>query len=73
MYTLLRRTPVRSLAIVQAPAFLSSLLIAELFFKFGSFGLECIAFLATWFAVDLVLTKVQGGGDIRRAGQTPTL
>ena len=27
------------------------LIIAEMFYKFGSFGLECLAFLATWWLV----------------------
>jgi len=27
--------------------------IASLFFRFGSFALECIAFLATWSLIDL--------------------
>ena len=31
-----------------------ALVVAELFFKFHSFTLECLAFLATWFVFDLV-------------------
>jgi uncharacterized membrane protein YgcG len=27
--------------------------IASVFFKFGSFALECLAFLATWTLIDL--------------------
>ena len=30
-----------------------SILIAELFYKFHSFTLECVAFLATWYVLDL--------------------
>jgi hypothetical protein len=31
---------------------LVSLVIAELFYKFHSFTLECLAFLATWYVLD---------------------
>ena len=34
-----------------------SLLIAEFLYRFGSFTLEAVAFLATWYAGDAVLTK----------------
>jgi hypothetical protein len=30
-------------------------LVAELFFKFHSFALECAAFLVTWLVIDLVV------------------
>ncbi len=58
MYTLFRSVPLRSLLAMQAPALLASFVIAELFYKFHSFTLECLAFLATWFAIDVVLTTV---------------
>ena len=31
--------------------FAAAMALAELFFKFGSFTLECLAFLATWYAL----------------------
>jgi hypothetical protein len=34
------------------PSAAASILIAEVFFKFHSFTLECVAFLATWFIVE---------------------
>jgi hypothetical protein len=52
MYTLIRSIPFRSLLVEQVPAFGASLLIAELFYKFHSFTLETLAFLATWFVAD---------------------
>ena len=55
MYTLIRSMPFRQLLSQQIPALGSSLLIAELFYKFHSFLLETGAFLATWFVMDLVL------------------
>jgi hypothetical protein len=37
-----------------APSAVISIIIAELFYKFHSFTLECVAFLATWYVVDQV-------------------
>lgn len=53
MFTLVRSLPLRQLLLAQAPILALSLVIAELFYKFGSFTLECIAFLATWYFLDL--------------------
>ncbi|MBA5800315.1 hypothetical protein [Rhizobium changzhiense] len=58
MYTLFRSVSGRQLITTQAPAFLAAFLIAEFFYKFHSFTLECLAFLATWFVIDLVVTVV---------------
>jgi hypothetical protein len=52
MYQLVTSIPVRRLLVEQLPAVLVSMVIAELFYKFHSFTLETIAFLATWFVVD---------------------
>ncbi len=38
-----------------APSAGISIVIAELFYKFHSFTLECIAFLVTWYVVDQVV------------------
>lgn len=38
-----------------APSAALSIVIAELFYKFHSFTLECVAFLATWYVVDQVV------------------
>jgi hypothetical protein len=61
MYTLIRSTPLRQLLLQEAPALLVSFIIAELFFKFHSFTLETLAFLATWFVVDAGIRLV---GDL---------
>jgi hypothetical protein len=37
-------------------------LVAEFFYKFHSFTLECVAFLATWFALSYLLSLVRGRG-----------
>ena len=55
MYTLFRMLPMKRLAYEQAPALAISWVIAELFYKFHSFTLECAAFLATWFVFDVAI------------------
>ena len=52
MYTLIRSIPIRHLPMEQLPVVGASLLIAELFYKFGSFTLECVAFFSTWYVLD---------------------
>ena len=56
MYTLIRSVPISNLLAMQAPALLASFIIAEVFYKFHSFTLETLAFLATWFVIDAVLS-----------------
>ena len=58
MFELVRSTTIAHLLSHQLPVFVVSLVIAEVFYKFGSFSLECIAFLATWFAIDFAYTKI---------------
>ena len=55
MYALLCRVGVREGMLVEAPSFALSLVVAEFFYKFHSFTLECLAFLATWLAVSSLL------------------
>ena len=46
-------------------ALLAALLVAEFFFKFHSFTLECMAFLATWLLLDCLAEQLMGKpGDI---------
>lgn len=52
MYELLQSSSLRHFMIRQMPAFLIAFIVAERFYKFGSFALECVAFLATWWVVD---------------------
>lgn len=59
MYSLIRQSSSRSLLWLQTPAFLISFVIASLFYKLGSFALECIAFLATWFVIDFALARLR--------------
>lgn len=59
MYSLFRELPAQRLALEQAPVFLLSFLIANTFYKFGSFGLELVAFMATWFLLDALFQMVK--------------
>jgi hypothetical protein len=59
MYTLIRAIQIPQLLFEQAPLIGVSLVIAELFYKFHSFTLECIAFLATWYLLDLTVQLVR--------------
>ena len=54
MYALIRSTSLRSLLTAELPALLLSMLVAEVFYKFHSFTLECLAFLVTWLVADAV-------------------
>lgn len=60
---------VRRIVIETIPLFGVSILIAESFFKFRSFTLELLAFLATWFILDLlvqlILTRIRRS-DLRK-------
>lgn len=71
MYTLFRSLPLRTLLATQAPSLLLSFGIAEFFYKFHSFTLECLAFLATWFVVDAAVTAFRNLWS-ERHGSAPT-
>lgn len=58
MFELVRSSTLRELLSRQAPALVISIVIAELFYKLGSFTLECIAFLVTWFLVDWIIASL---------------
>jgi hypothetical protein len=58
MYSLMQLLPLRRLLLEQLPALAAAFLIAEVFYKFRSFALECLAFLATWFVIDVIVQQV---------------
>ena len=60
MYTLIRSLSSRALLARQAPVLVGSLAIAEMVYKFGSFLLEAVAFLATWFVLDALVDLIAG-------------
>ncbi len=49
MITKLKSREMLDLLIMEAPPLVASLMTAEFFFKFGSFLLEALAFVALWF------------------------
>ena len=65
MYTYVKDVGVPAFLLREAPAFGASFLIAELFYKFHSFTLECLAFLATWYVLSWVQATLfrLGGGE----------
>lgn len=52
MYLLTRLLNRQQLLAQQLPCASIALVLAELFYKFHSFTLECLAFLATWYVLD---------------------
>ncbi|MEY2506076.1 MAG: hypothetical protein QOH01_405 [Verrucomicrobiota bacterium] len=56
MYLLTKSRGLR-LAAQELPAAISALFIAETFYRFHSFTLECLAFLATWYGFSWLLNK----------------
>jgi len=58
MYTLLHKFGSKAFLARESPALLVSWIIAELFYKFGSFTLETGAFLVTWYLTGLISDKL---------------
>ncbi len=71
MYSLIRRLGVEESFRREGIPLGFACLIAEFFFKFHSFTLECVAFLATWFALSALMNLVRGvPGRTGRAGDS---
>lgn len=58
MFTLIHNHIDRHNVLGHAVALGTSILIAETYYKFHSFSLECVAFLATWYAIDGIIHSV---------------
>jgi hypothetical protein len=58
VYTLTRKTGLLHLLRDEAAPAASSLVIAELFYRFHSFTLECGAFLVTWYAASFAWSRL---------------
>ncbi|CAN5845178.1 hypothetical protein BH24DEI2_BH24DEI2_12760 [soil metagenome] len=58
MFTLIHSSPARQVLSRALPSFVISFILAELFYKFHSFALECLAFLATWYVLESVFQMV---------------
>jgi hypothetical protein len=60
VYQLIQSVRVPDLLVQQAPPFAVSLVVAETLYKFHSFTLECLTFLATWYVLDAAGQFVRG-------------
>jgi len=60
MYSYVRTVGIPTFVAREAPAFAAAFVTAELFYKFGSFTLETLAFLATWYGLSWVQSAVTG-------------
>lgn len=60
MHTLIHRLGLVETVRTELPWLMASMIIAEFFFKFHSFTLECVAFLATWYALSRIAAAAQG-------------
>ena len=67
MWSYFRSLGAKRIALEQVPAVSASIVIAELYYKFHSFTLECLAFLATWCMLDAAFGAIRR----RRATQSP--
>jgi hypothetical protein len=53
MFTLVQTIGVSAAAKRELVPLATAFVVAELFYKFGSFALECVAFLVTWYVFSL--------------------
>jgi hypothetical protein len=58
MFSLIKDLGLRLAIKQEAVPFVIAFAIAEFFFKFKSFALECLAFLAVWFALSFVQSLI---------------
>lgn len=58
MFSLVKELGVQIALKREAAPFIVAFLIAEFFFKFKSFALECLAFLAVWFVLSFLQSLV---------------
>ena len=58
MYRMIQSNGVFRTLVNEGPGLAIALAIAEFFYKFHSFLLECIAFLATWFLISFVFDRI---------------
>ncbi|MET3597920.1 hypothetical protein ABID26_007347 [Mesorhizobium shonense] len=49
MFSLTQAIGINGMARRELVPFMIAFVIAEVFYKLGSFALECVAFLATWY------------------------
>ena len=59
MHTLIRRVGFGSGLPTESTSLVLALVMAELFYKFHSFTLECGAFLATWWVISYFASRAR--------------
>ena len=69
MYTYFRSQAFRTFMVSEAPYFFIAFLIANFLYKFHSFGLELVGFMATWYVISAVgnwaVAKVTKRGGVQ--------
>jgi hypothetical protein len=58
MFSLLKTDDLRATLQRELLPFCVALLVAQMFFKWGSFSLELVGFLALWFVLGLIADRV---------------
>ncbi len=66
MYTLIKNISVKKIISSELPSLGLSLIVAESFYKFGSFTLECGAFLGTWYVISFLLNTFFAAKEKKR-------
>lgn len=67
MFSLIKDLGLLVAAKQEAVPFLIAFGIAEFFFKFKSFALECLAFLAVWFVLSFLQSLIFPHGKEQRS------
>jgi hypothetical protein len=70
MFSMLRNQSFGALLGTQVPPFLIAFITAELFFKWKSFALECLGFLALWLVLDAAYTGIRS--LLRKRSEAPS-
>ena len=52
--------------------FIPALVVTEMFYKFHSFSLECMAFLATWLLFDVLTEWTMGSVKVKDLSNAPS-
>ncbi|MBL6614876.1 MAG: hypothetical protein ISP49_00580 [Reyranella sp.] len=60
MYSLIQTLGLQAVMKRELVPFIVAFVVAELFYKFHSFSLECIAFLVTWAVLSYIQSLVIG-------------
>jgi hypothetical protein len=59
MYSLIKDQGIKKLMTTEIPALAGALILAEAFYHFGSFILECGAFMVSWYIISFTIFKLK--------------